>query len=328
ASPCSVISREIIRSFVLCGAVLWLVQHMTPSTWLAGARNAHDYLITQPYVALLYTKKFFWPISLSADYDLNPFQTTDAALFWVGFAFLVMFVAAAIAASAFRRPRLIGFGLLWFLIALLPTSLLPLAEVMNDHRTFLPYIGLVIALAGAAELLLSHARRAQQIAAACAAAVILCASGCATWQRNKVWRTEETLWRDVTIKSPRNGRGLMNNGNVLMARGDYGGALDYFHRALVLDPQYPVLFINLGIAEAAAKHPAVAELHFKEALRLAPSMPDSYTYYARYLIAHSRQAEARGLLQDALLLSPGDLMARNLLAKTRGGAAIPKAKNG
>jgi len=42
----------------------------------------------------------------------------------------------------------IGFGLLWYLIALLPTSLFPLAEVMNDHRTFLPYIGFVIALGG------------------------------------------------------------------------------------------------------------------------------------------------------------------------------------
>lgn len=59
-----------------------------------------------------------------------------------------------------------------------------------------------------------------------------------------------------------------------------------------------------------------AEEHFEEALRLAPAMPDSYTYYARYLIAHSRHAEARGLLQNALLLSPGDLTARNLLSET------------
>jgi tetratricopeptide (TPR) repeat protein len=41
-----------------------------------------------------------------------------------------------------------------FLIALLPTSLFPLAEVMNDHRTFLPYVGLIIAMAGIASLLL------------------------------------------------------------------------------------------------------------------------------------------------------------------------------
>jgi len=65
----------------------------------------------------------------------------------------------------------------------------------------------------------------------------------ATFQRNKVWQTEGTLWREVTIKSPQNGRGLMNYGNTLMAKGDYGGALDHFHRALVLAPQYSVLFV-------------------------------------------------------------------------------------
>src|SRR5437762_11811344 len=30
------------------------------------------------------------------------------------------------------------------------------------------------------------------------------------------WKSEETLWHDVVLKSPRNGRGLMNYGNTLM----------------------------------------------------------------------------------------------------------------
>jgi hypothetical protein len=116
--------------------VLLFVQHMTPHTWIAGAANVHNYLITQPYVALLYFKTFFWPSGLSADYDLNPLAITDDPRFWAGFAFSVLFIAVAVAVSVFKKTRVIGFGLLWFLIALLPTSLLPLAEVMNDHRTF------------------------------------------------------------------------------------------------------------------------------------------------------------------------------------------------
>ena len=119
--------------------------------------NAHNYLITQPYVALLYFKTFFWPTGLSADYGLQPFVTTGDARFWIGFAFAVFISAAAIVAAVFKKTRMIGFGLLWFLIALLPTSLFPLSEVMNDHRTFLPYIGLVIAIAGAAAIASSPA---------------------------------------------------------------------------------------------------------------------------------------------------------------------------
>ena len=147
---------QIAAPFVICATVLLFVQQMTPHTWIAGAANEHNYLITQPYVALLYFKTFFWPSGLSADYDLIAFAITDDPRFWAGFAFSVLFIAVAVAVSVFKKTRVIGFGLFWFLIALLPTSLLPLAEVVNDHRTFLPYIGLVIAVAGAAGLLVAR----------------------------------------------------------------------------------------------------------------------------------------------------------------------------
>ena len=320
--------RDVMPSILICGVMLLLVQRMTPHTWLAGAANAHNYLITQPYVALLYFKMFFWPSDLCADYDLSPLSTTDDPRFWAGFAFAVLFVACAITASIFKKTRLIGFGLLWFVIALLPTSLLPLAEVMNDHRTFLPYIGLVIALAGAAAIVcnrLALSRRGTSVSArrqsaaatviGAIAMLILCVSAYATFQRNKVWKTEEMLWHDVVLRSPGNGRGLMNYGLTLMAKGDYNGALDYFHRAQQLTPNYSVLFINLAIAEDATKQSVKAEQHFKEALRLASTSPDSYTYYARYLLSHSRADEARAFLRSALELSPSDVTARDLLAQ-------------
>jgi tetratricopeptide (TPR) repeat protein len=321
--------EEVLPPFVICGALVRFVQYMTPPSWTAGAANAHNYLITQPYVALLYFKTFFWPTGLSADYGLHPFVTTGDARFWIGFAFAVFISAAAIVAAVFKKTRMIGFGLLWFLIALLPTSLFPLAEVMNDHRTFLPYMGLVIAIAGAARLLVARFDRQRswtKIAATCAVALFLCANAYATFQRNKVWKTEETLWHDVVIKSPGSGRGLMNYGIQLMNKGDFAGALDYFHRAQQVTPQYPDLLINLAIAENATKQTAAAERHFKDALRQAPSFPDSYIYYARYLLSQSRRDEARALLHSALELAPTDLTARELLKKTD--LAAPTSERG
>ena len=307
---------EVVPPFVICGAMVLFVQHMTPPSWMAGEVNAHNYLVTQPYVALLYFKTFFWPTGLSADYDLNLFVTPGDVRFGIGFAFVVLFSAGAIAAAVFKRTRMIGFGLLWFLIALLPTSLFPLSEIMNDHRTFLPYIGLVIAIAGAATLLvarLDRQRKWKKIAAMCAIALFLCATAYATFQRNKVWKTEETLWHDVVLKSPRNGIALTAYGMTLVNNGDFAGALDYLHRAQQIMPEYPELLINLAIAESLTKQSPAAEQHFKDALRLAPSFPDSYTYYARYLLSNSRADEARALLHSALELSPTDLTACELL---------------
>src|SRR6185295_11995029 len=86
--------------------------------------------------------------------------------------------------------------------------------------------------------------------------------------------------------------------------------------------------INMAIAENATNSPD-AERHFQEALKLAPSTPDSYTYYARWLLAHSRSAEAHALLKKALEFSPTDLTAQGLLnqVKERGApmAQTPEA---
>jgi tetratricopeptide (TPR) repeat protein len=296
-------TAQITVPFVVCGAVLLFVQHMTPRNWIAGAANARNYLITQPYVALLYEKTFFWPDDFSADYDLNPFTTTNDPRFWLGFAFITLFIAAATIAAVIKKTRVIGFGLLWFLTALLPTSLFPLAEVMNDHRTFLRYIGFVIAIAGVASLLVAQrATRSlpAKIAATGTMLLILCASGYATFQRNKVWKTEESLWRDVATKSPRNPRGLMNYGNTLMAKGDFAGALDHFHRALAFAPRYSVLLINRAIAEEATKQSQTAEQHICA----------TYNKLGRY-------EEAAAACEQALRYKPDWQLARNNLQYAR-----------
>ena len=308
--------RKIGPVFLAGGAGLVLVQLMTPKTWVAGVANAREYLITQPYVGLLYFKTFCWPRGLSADYDLTPFHTTNDPRFWAGLSFLVCLTVGAVLAAAWRRTRMMGFGLLWFLLALLPTALFPLAEVMNSHRTFFPYTGLIIAVAGLATAVPWRCRCARVWETALATggiALFLAANGYATYQRNKVWQTEESLWRDVTIKSPENGRGLMNYGNTLMAKGDYPQALVYFYRARQRTPLYSTLFINIAVAEGALDQPAKAEQGFLAALRLAPDNPNSYTFYARWLLQQSRRAEAVERLQTALALSPGDLFARSLL---------------
>lgn len=310
---------EAVPPLLICAILVGFVQHMTPQTWIAGARSNQEYLMTQPYVVWRYLRTFLWPSDLSADYDLDPFHSTATALFWFGLLFLAGFVAAAIALCFARRTRLIGFGLLWFVIGLLPTSLFPLAEVINDHRPFIAYPGLIIALVGAAQwawrALGERARRPAAIAAAILMGVVACGGAYATFERNKIWRDEESLWRDVTLKSPRNGRGLMNYGLTLMGKGDYQGALGYFRRALVFTPQYPFLFVNFAIAEDSLGETKQAEHHFLAALRLGPGLPDVYTFYARFLIKHGRQAEAQPLLRKAAELSPRDEMVRDLLTE-------------
>jgi protein O-mannosyl-transferase len=317
---------EIAPAFLACGGALWLVQRMTPAHWTAGAGDGWRYLITQPYAALLYFLTFLWPGGLSADYDLAPFQTMGDPRFLTGLVFGILFTGCAIAASICKRTRVIGFGLFWYIIGLLPTSLFPMAEVMNDHRTFLPYIGLVIAAAGIASLIIKERKRYRRsivVAGSFAIVLFLCGNAYATNQRNKVWRNNESLWHDVVTKSPGNSRGLMNYGNVLMKKGDYADALGYFRRAEVIAPRYSTLFINIAIAEAANGQSAQAERDFKKALSLAPESPDSHTYYAAWLLKHSRPLEALRLAMRAIELAPADIRARDIFLEITAAAKHP-----
>src|SRR5208337_4811990 len=83
-----------------------------------------------------------------------------------------------------------------------------------------------------------------------AAAVVLAAAAVGTHARNEVWRTEESLWRDVTVKSPQNPRGLSNYGNLLLSAGDFAGGLPYLERAQALQPEDAVIEVRLANAYA------------------------------------------------------------------------------
>jgi len=308
--------KKAAPSFVFMLVMLILIKIMEPPTWTPGGASQFQYVITQPYVILKYFISFFLPISLSADTDLAALTSLADYRFVIGILFLAALLAAAVLTSAQERLRPVSFGILWFFITLLPTSIIPLAEVMNDHRVFLPYIGLMLSVSWPAFLLVDYCRRSFRSCGAVAAvliALVLAAGAYGTYQRNKVWSTEETLWKDVTEKSPKNGRGLMNYGLALMARGDYAGAEKYFLKALELTPNYATLHINLGVLYDATGKPAQAEQYFKKSISLQPGYPEGYFYYARYLQRQSRFEEAIENLKKTISLAAANMHAHHLL---------------
>jgi protein O-mannosyl-transferase len=218
-----------------------------------------------------------------------------------------------------RETRPIAFGLLWFLIALLPTSLFPLAEAENDHRMFFPFVGLVFAVTWAIACFWKNWEERQfksphwrTTLAACAVAV-LAVYAYGTHVRNAVWRSEESLWQDVIKKSPRNGRGLMNYGLTQMSKGNTSAAYDYFKRASFLTPSYPTLEINLGIAAGELGRDGEAEDHFHRAIMLAPQESQSHYFYGRWLREKGRIPEAISSLERSAALNSADLDPRYLL---------------
>ena len=316
------IARAVIPSVAVAVVLAWWLGHMTPPTATTGSSEHARYLWTQPFVALRYFGMFFVPIGLSADNDWPLVSGPSDVRVLIGLAFVAALVVVIV---RLRNPggtgpgrekdewaKPIAFGLAWFVIALLPTSLTPLAEVANDHRMFFPFVGLSLAVTVIAARLLQRAVRTSQARVVAAAAVIvsvLLAETAGVYARNQVWRTEETLWRDVVAKSPGNGRGWMNYGVTLMARGDYTGAVAAFKRGLPLTPNYHLLEINLGVAYGALGLPVDAEEHFRRAITLQPADWRSHLHYARWLATVGRGPEALAQARLSRELNPADLEA-------------------
>jgi len=313
----------VTPSILVCGGLIGLCSRMLPGTYTPSTLSRLSYVLAQPFAVVHYFNSFFLPFNLSADTDWAPIANVFDDRVAVGAVFIVLMAAIAVWASRKDRTRPIAFGIMWFLIGVLPSSsgVVPLAEVMNDHRMFLPFIGLTIAvswgIASAAQRLEGILHRSPALRAGFAVLIfaLFCGHAYGTFQRNKVWKNEKTLWRDVTLKSPGNARGLMNYGLALMSGGDVRGALGYFERGLALSPDYVYLHINIAIAQNALGQGAAAEEHFRKALKCDPRYFGCYFYYARFLHEHNRPAETLPLLAKAVELSPGFSEARYLLMR-------------
>lgn len=304
--------RPVLPAFLVCGAAAVLAMRMAPG-WQAGGTSRLAYLATEPWVLLHYACMFVLPVQLSADSDWAPLAHPFELRALLGYAFVAALLRLAWGMSERAETRPAALGLLWFLVALLPTSsVIPLAEVMNDHRMYFPFVGLALAAACGFGLL---ARRALIPSGALlvAAALGLSALAFGTRARNEVWRNEETLWRDVTEKSPRNGRGWMNYGLARMGRGEVAEAERCFRRGLVFAPEYGYLHLNLAIAAGAQGRTGEAEREFRTALSLMPGVPSFRYYYACWLAGVGRVADALPLAREAVAGSPGDASSRVLL---------------
>lgn len=308
-------ARQSLPAFAVAAALGLLHRAMTPPTFQATTRTFSEYAPTQPFVMLRYLRSFVAPLHLSLDTDLGVSWTPSPGATIAGFLGLAALLAA-IYMTARRAPlRPIAFGLIWFIVTLAPTSLYPLAELENDHRMFIPFIGLTLAVvwAGAQVLLREAFWRKNRTPILAGLACLLAVSAFGAHRRNTVWRDSESLWRDVIEKSPGNGRAYSDYGIALSNRGEFAAAVPYLQRAAQLLPAYPLNYAALGVALGGVGRDREAEASFRRAIELNPQNGEVYFYYARWLNQRARAEEAVAVLLAAVQANPTHLQSRYLL---------------
>lgn len=316
----AVLNTIVMLLPILIVVIAVQVYTLSRVTAIPGISNpAGYYWLTQSFVWLHYFTSFFLPTSLSADTDWTVILTVFDKRILIGLIFVIALIIAIFKTSKKQETKPISFGLIWFAAALLPTSVAPFAEVMNDHRMYFPFIGLALSIVWFISLWLIKkekqivATKTNQAIIISVMLFILSLNAYGVHQRNKVWKNEETLWYDVTLKSPLNGRGLMNYGLTQMATGNYQSALNYFEKAEQYLPTYSRLFTNIGIVKGEMGQHAEAEAYFKKGLFFGRDLTDSYIFYARYLSNNKRYLEAKPLAETALLINPQSMISLDVL---------------
>ncbi len=287
------------------------VMKMQSDTFVPGTHSRWQYLITMPFVLLHYFISFFYPYNLSADTDWTVLNSMLDIRFFTGMLFIMSMIIAFFISLRNRILAPVGFGILWFFITLAPTSsFIPLAEVLNDHRMFYPLVGFSFAIVYLVSIFIVKKEyyfresKIYQIVLSATVVLILGAHFIGVRQRTEVWDNSKSLWYDVTIKSPKNGRGLMNYGLQLMREKKFDEAMSYYKKAIKYSPYYSYLYTNMAICYNAMGDSENAETNFKKALRYGYYNHKTHYYYGVFLMNKKKYKKAIDEFYTSLEMSP------------------------
>ncbi len=230
-----------------------------------------------------YLGNFFYPVGLA---PLIPRAMPDLPLWQViGSAVVLLGITAAALVWARKRPYL-PVGWLWFVGMIFPVvGLVPFGtQAMADRFTYLPQIGLCIALVwGAAELCRSwpHRRWVCGVGSAVVLAVLM---ACA-WQQTSYWRDSETLWNHTIACTSRNYTAHNALGNALANQGRLDEATSQYHKALEIWPDYPPAHFNLGVTAGSRGRLNEAIAHYRRAIKANPNHANAHNNLAAALLA-------------------------------------------
>jgi tetratricopeptide (TPR) repeat protein len=317
--PVALLSLIIPATLLLAtGATAGVADRLGSATRVDTPVSRGDYFRTELVVVVDYLRLLLFPSGQSLDHDvpirralLEPHVLLSAALLGT--------LAALGGWLAWRaRPReddasrmdpaasLAAFGIAWFFVTLsVESSVIPIADVMNEHRAYLPSMGIFLAVATGLGLALRRlAGAAAPRATVLVGVAIALVLASLTLRRNAVWASEITLWTDAAEKAPGKFRPAFNLGTALVAAGRFDEATQALRRAAAIDPESAAARAQLGAVLLNTGRLGEAEPELRAAVRLAPSDPEALMNLAQTLLRSGRPDEAKEHLRRFLEVAP------------------------
>jgi tetratricopeptide (TPR) repeat protein len=200
---------------VVAFAYLW-VRSAVVIDGLAGFRpfvvfqvlrlSAFDRVLTMIGAATEWFRLLLWPARLATQYSPPAIHIANGATVALLPGLLLLGATLGLMIAAWKRRPTVAFGLAWTIIALLPASnlLLPAGFLIAERTLLLPSVGAMITLASVLALLqeIVVARRLPAASVAVVAGILLALGLARSVTRNRVWESDDRLWRQGVVDSP------------------------------------------------------------------------------------------------------------------------------
>ncbi|HEV7735048.1 MAG TPA: tetratricopeptide repeat protein [Candidatus Binatia bacterium] len=276
---------------VVAAGLAWRALLLPP--WVLDTARQPDvgpgtYLMTQWSALLYYVRLWLWPNALVIDRVDYPWVRS----FFAVQAWGSLLVLTALGITLWRLGRrwpAVGFAALWIVVTLAPeSSVVPLAEAVNEHRPYLAMLGFGTLTALAAWTLAGR----RLLPFAIGVAVLVTALGVATHARNRIYQDDLALWQDAVAKAPGNARAWLNAGHAAMVRGQDDEARRLLLEAHRLSPCYAYIQMNLSALDARGGKLDESLRWADEAARCQPTVALTHEYRASALERLGRTDEA------------------------------------
>lgn len=297
---------EKIPFFILSAAssvVTLIVQAETraPIMLLSFKARVANALVS--YVS--YIGKMFWPKNLAAFY---PHPGSTLPIWQVIIALVVLFCISVLVIRCGRRAPYVIVGWLWYLGTLLPViGLVQVGtQAMADRYTYVPLIGLFIAVAWYCYDVVGQRQGRRAILAVLGVVVTLLMMIC-TFRQVGYWRNSTSLFERATKVISKNYLAHTGLGVVFAEQGDIEKAIHHFNAALQIKPDHIDAHFNLGKVLAQQQKVSEAAEHYTKVLSLNPEHADAYNSLALLLAQHGKLDQAVALYRRGLESNPEDV---------------------
>jgi len=252
-----------------------------------------------------------FPMSLANPYPHPGHWPLLTAL--LAFALFVGLCGTAI--CLMKRFPFVFTGWFWFVGMLVPViGLLQVGNAaMADRYTYLPLIGLFIAVVwGAGEAVVNW--RLPQSAVAMIVLLLLASASWRTREQIGFWQNSGTLFTHTLGVTENNYVAENDLGTWLSGNGQVAEAMEHFRLSLHIQPDNPDALFNLGNACAKLGNWDEAVEDYQGALKIAPAQADILDNLGFALVMNKQYTDAITNFEESLKLDPDSADAHNNLA--------------